>query len=100
MSGIIAGDKFKMSKADTPTRAGERISTISEMESIPTPYVGMQVYVEDEGVHYVVKSLKSVTVGGVEVSGMAVDAYEPLTVKNAETADVSETTNGFSWTYV
>lgn len=74
---IIISDGVKISKRNTPTREGERIATIAEMASIPNPYVGQRVYVEDEGFSYEIKSLKAKIIDGVVVENAQVDLYEP-----------------------
>lgn len=68
--GLIIGQK------NTPTRVGDRIATISEMESIPNPWKGMLVYVEDENLYYKVTALKSKKVGPVTIDDAIVDTYE------------------------
>ena len=64
-----------------------RIETISDMVDIPLPYVGMLVYVLDEEKYYIVKTLKSKTVAGVEVQNAVVDKYEVFVSGSAEVAD-------------
>ena len=75
MSSILDGS-LRISSTDTPTREGERIDSIGNMSSIPTPYVGMRVFVEDEKREYVILSLKDKMVSGVLVPNGAVDKYD------------------------
>lgn len=82
MSLIAEG--FVMNEVNTPTRVGELIGTIEEIYDIPTPRVGMLVYVKDEGKSYVVKTLKSKVVNGVEVPDAQVDGYELWDMKATE----------------
>ena len=76
--GIIASGGLIVSTTDTPTRVGERIWTLDEMESIPNPSVGQIVYVRSEDRYYSIKTLKSKELGGLEVHDALVDTYEPL----------------------
>jgi putative transposon-encoded protein len=61
---IILSDGVKISKRNTPTREGEVIQSVKDMVSIPNPYVGMRVFVLNEGVSYEVKSLRSKVING------------------------------------
>ena len=76
MSEILTSGALKFTEANTPTRAGELIDTLSEIYDIPTPRLGMLVYVRDEAKEYIIRSLKSKVVGGVIVPDAAVDEYE------------------------
>lgn len=67
-NAIATGGGIKPSTKDTPTRIGERIETLSEMANIPNPYVGMIIYVMDEGKRYEVLSIKDVQQGLSKVS--------------------------------
>ena len=78
---------LKISTPNIPTDMRTRIETISDMVDIPLPYVGMLVYVLDEGKYYIVKTLKSKTVAGVEVQNAVVDKYEVFVSGSAEVAD-------------
>ena len=74
---VMIGSK---TNPNQPTDVRCRIETISEMELITYPFVGMLVYVIDEDKFYVVKSIKDeYKVPGVEASkmpGYKVDTYE------------------------
>ena len=72
------GGALKFADVNTPTREGELINTISEIYDIPTPRLGMQVYVKDERKTYIVTSLKEKIIDGVIVENAAVEAYEPI----------------------
>ena len=73
--GNSADKGFIISARNTPTRVGDRISTISEMEKIPSPWKGMLVFVEDEGLYYIVTSLKAKKVGPLTIEDSVVDQY-------------------------
>lgn len=75
---IIIEKGLTISTPNTPTREGERISTLEEMANIPTPSVGMVVYVESLDQHFYVKSVKPKVVGGVLVQNGQVNEYAPL----------------------
>ena len=76
--GIIASNGFIISKTNAPTRVGCRIVLLSEMEKIPNPFIGQIVYVTSMDEYYSIKTLKSKTVGGIEVKDSVVDTYEKL----------------------
>lgn len=78
MSSILVGGALKFTEVNTPTREGELIGSISEIYDIPTPRLGMWVYVKDEGKFYIVKSLKSKVIDGVIVDDAAVESFGPL----------------------
>lgn len=78
MSNILIGGALRFSEVNTPTREGELINTISEIYNIPTPRLGMWVYVKDERKMYIVKSLKSKVIDGVIVDDAGVESYEPI----------------------
>lgn len=83
---IIVNDSIKVSKTNTPTRDGERISSLAQMSSIATPFVGMRVYVENTGKEYVVTGLAKARINGVTVEDAVVDTY----VEVAQMKDVQE----------
>ena len=78
---------LKISTPNIPTDMRTRIETITDIVDIPLPYVGMLVYVLDEEKYYIVKTLKSKTVAGVEVENAVVDKYEVFVSGSAEVAD-------------
>lgn len=75
---VEVSNSLQINKADVPTRAGEQIKSIVEIPSVPTPCVGMVIYVKDERRRYVVNSLKDVVVGGIVVANGQVDEVEIL----------------------
>lgn len=77
-SNISIKSSLSLSQTNTPTRAGERVSTESEIFNIETPYVGMIVYIEDQDKYVSVKTLKSKKVGFKVVENAQVNTYEPL----------------------
>lgn len=76
--GIVSGGGFKPSTTNTPIDVRTRIESISEVGSIPQPYVGMIFYVIDEDAYYVVQTLKSQSIGPITVENALVDTYRPL----------------------
>ena len=76
-SPLYVGSK---KSADLPLDARTRIDNLAEMDLITFPYVGMLVYVRDEGKFYVVKSLKGEEVKpGVPstfIDNYKIDEYE------------------------
>lgn len=81
-NAIATGGGIKPSTKDTPTRIGERIETLSEITNIPNPYVGMIIYVIDEGRRYEVQSIKEVQQGLSKVS--KVDQFRELPYASKE----------------
>lgn len=77
-NAIVMSGGIKPSTKNTPTDVRTRIESISEIESIPLPFVGMIFYVKEEEQFYVVKSLKGKKVGPIETPDSLVDKFEPL----------------------
>ena len=77
-NGIVASDGFKISVKNMPMDVRTRIESINEVESIPNPFIGMIFYVIDEDRFYVVKTLKSKTIGVMIITNAVIDKYEPL----------------------
>ena len=77
-NGIVASDGFKISVKNMPMDVRTRIESINEVESIPNPFIGMIFYVIDEDRFYVVKTLKSKTIGVMIITNAIIDKYEPL----------------------
>ena len=77
-NGIIASNGFKVSIKNTPLDIRTRIDSVAEVENIPSPFIGMIFYVMDEKQFYVVKTLKSKTLGSMEVIDSVIDQYELL----------------------
>lgn len=78
-NNFIIDGSISISNVNTPTRAGQRISSLVELETIPTPFIGMIVFVEDIDKFIYVKSLKSQKVGILEIKDSLIDQYEFLT---------------------
>ena len=78
MRNILAGGALMFSDPNTPTRVGELVEQAYEIYEIVSPRVGMRVFVNSEKRSYVVTSLTSKVVGGVEVPDAAVEAFEPV----------------------
>ena len=76
--GIVASDGFKISIKNTPMDIRTRIESISEVLSIPNPFVGMIFYVTDRDKFYVVKSLKPKSVGAMIITDALIDVFEPI----------------------
>ena len=75
---IVVGGSLIPSGKNQPLDIRARIATISNVESIEVPFVGLIFYVEDEEKFYVVKSLKAKKVAAITMPDMLVDEYEPL----------------------
>ena len=73
---LLVEGGLKLSAPNIPTDMRTRIETIADVADIPLPFVGMLFYVLDEGKYYIVKTLKSKTVAGIEVKDAVVDKYE------------------------
>ena len=87
-NGIIASDGFKVSIKNTPLDLRTRLNTIAEVPEVSNPFVGMIFYVMDEKQFYVVKSLKSKSVGAMQLTDVLIDEYELLVRDDLVTADV------------
>ena len=77
-NAIVMSGGIKPSTKNTPTDVRTRIESISEVESIPLPFVGMIFYVKDVEQFYVVKSLKGKKIGPIETPDSLIDKFEPL----------------------
>lgn len=66
------------STTDTPLDARIRINTISEIELIENPYIGMTFFVIENNTYYIVKSLKSKELNGQSVENALIDEFEVL----------------------
>jgi hypothetical protein len=67
MNEVRTSGPLSFTEPGCPTRVGEIINTLSEIYDIPTPRLGMQVFVKDEERTYIVTELKSKTINGVVV---------------------------------
>ena len=79
---VVIGGSLMPSSKDTPLDARSVIDTITDVETIELPYVGMMFYVKDQEKFYVVNSLKAKNINGIEVEGMLVDKYAEITIFN------------------
>lgn len=70
---ILTSGGMRPTTINTPLDERERVQTKEDIFAIDNPYVGMVVYVVDEGVRYTVKSLKPKEIGGIEIPDAAVD---------------------------
>ena len=77
-NAIVMNGGIKPSTKDTPGDVRTRIESVSEVELIPLPFVGMIFFVKDEGQFYIVKSLKGKKVGPVSIADSVIDEFEPL----------------------
>ena len=77
-NAIVMNGGIKPSTKDTPGDVRTRIESVSEVELIPLPFVGMIFFVKEEGQFYVVKSLKGKKVGPVSIADSVIDEFEPL----------------------
>ena len=75
---IVVGGSLIPSGKIQPLDIRARIATISKVDTIEIPFVGLIFYVEDEEKFYVVKSLKAKKVAAITMPDMLVDEYEPL----------------------
>lgn len=83
-SNVLLSGSVAMSNTNTPTRAGQKVATESEIASIETPVIGMIIYIEDIDKFVYVKSLKSKKIGKIEIKNALIDEYEPLVDKTNE----------------
>ena len=80
---IISGSLVPSTK-DTPIDSRARVATLADMATIELPYVGMIVFVEEEGKHYVVKSLKAKEINDHLIENALVDQFEILAAGSGE----------------
>ena len=82
---IVINGSLIPSVKNAPTDFRCRVAVVEDIQNIELPFVGMIVYVEQNNKFYVIKSLKSKTVGPVEVLDSLVDEYEELINPNFAT---------------
>ena len=75
---IVVGGSLIPSGKNQPLDIRTRIASLTKIETIEVPFVGMIFYVEDAQKFYVVKSLKAKKVAGISMPDMLVNEYEPL----------------------
>ena len=86
---VEIGNSLVMGRIDTPTREGEVVDSLAEVEGIPTPYVGMRFYDKETKREYVVTSLKMAVIKGVEVDNAVVGSYAMVARKSDVDDEVS-----------
>lgn len=77
-NNFIIDGSIVISNTDTPTRAGQRIASLNDLETVPNPFVGMLIFVEELDSFIYVKSLKSKKIGEFDVNNVEVDNYQLL----------------------
>lgn len=87
-NGVITSNGFLISKTNTPTRIGEIIESLSEIENIPNPVVNMKIWVKDEQCEYRVLTLKSKSMGGINIPNSVIDTYEKTDKESLNWIDV------------
>ena len=88
---IVVNGSLIPSVKNAPLDIRTRINTITEVESIQVPFIGMIFYVMDEEKFYVVKSLKGSKVGNIELNDTTVDTFEPLVNVKVDNVEVDLT---------
>lgn len=78
MSNIATSGSFIPNATNTPLDARTRIAALANIPDIEMPFVGMHFYVTGTGVEYIVKTVKSKTVGALEVPDAQIDTYEAV----------------------
>lgn len=76
MSDLIIGGPLLFSEPDCPTREGEVVDTLEDIYNIPSPRVGMRVFVKDTKKSYIVTKLKEEEINGVLVPNAKVNEFE------------------------
>ena len=74
----ISTGSFKPATADTPLDIRTRVETEADIKNIPTPFIGMVVYVKDTGKRFEVLSLKDKKVGMTTLVNGVVNEYREL----------------------
>lgn len=76
MACIKIADSLIPANTNIPADARTRVSTEADILTIENPAIGMLVYVEDNGITYIIKTLKASKVGVLTVKNKLVDTYE------------------------
>jgi hypothetical protein len=87
MANVGISGSLQLLNVNLPTRAGQRIKTISEISEVPTPFIGMIIYIEDEDKFIYVTSLKDYGEGWMAIKNGQVDEWEYLNTGNSEGLD-------------
>ena len=78
LNSVETSGGVKPISINTPGDIRTRINEISDIESIPYPFVGMIFYVVSQEKLYIVKSLKGKQNGPMVIEDILVDEYEEL----------------------
>lgn len=70
------------STTDTPLDARFRVQSISDINLIENPYIGLTFFVIDEGKYYIVKSLTTKLIGTEYVDNAAILEYDEIPSTN------------------
>ena len=89
MSKALIGASLLFSEPNCPTREGELVGFVGEIYNIPSPRLGMRVFVVTERREYIITKLRAKVVDGVSVPNAQVDEFVPA-------SDVSVTWNSSS----
>lgn len=87
---IEVGQPLQFTDPNTPTRVGEIVENVSDIYNIPSPRLGMQVFVKSEKKTYTITGLKEAVIGGERVPDAKVDTFE------AVKSQVEEINNDFA----
>ena len=77
------------STADTPLDKRTRVASAADIAAIENPYKGMHIFVTGTGREYVVKTLKSKTIGALTVENAEIDEYEAIP-NQSDLSDLSD----------
>lgn len=78
MKEIVVGGTLRPISLNTPLNARARINTLSEVESIQHPAVGEIFYCLETKKLYVINSLKSSIIAGIEMADSVIDVYSEV----------------------
>ena len=78
MNTIQVGGLLQPGTVDTVLDARARVETLDDIQNIQLPFVGMIFFVREPGRLYIVKTLKSRTIGVVVSENVAVGEYEEV----------------------
>ena len=78
MNTIQVGGLLQPGTVDTVLDARARVETLDDIQKIQLPFVGMIFFVRETGRLYIVKTLKSRTIGVVVSENVAVGEYEEV----------------------
>lgn len=87
MAYIGIDESLVLLNTDRPTRQGQRIQNLSELEQIQNPFIGMVIYVIEEDKFIYVKSLKDKKIGFRVIKNALADEWEYLNTGNSEGLD-------------